>query len=356
QECLLGLLRSKTVIYVTHEVEFLAAADLILVMKDGKITHCGKYADLLNNGTDFMELVGAHKKALSTLDSIDEGIVSNEISTLEQDLDVPVSRGGEKEEEKKDEQNGKIDNKGDEAKGQLVQEEERERGRVGFSVYWQFITMAYGGALVPFMLLAHILFQVLQIGSNYWMAWATPISEDVEPPVLETTLIAVYVALAIGSSFCILARTTLLATAVYKTATIICNKMHFCIFRAPMSFFDSTPSGRILNRVSTDQSAVDTNIPYLAASFAFLLIQLLGVIAVMSQSAWQVFIVFIPVIAISIWYQQYYLPPARELSRLVRVCKAPILQNFSETISGTSTIRSFDQQSRFQEKNMKLII
>ncbi|RYR45354.1 ABC transporter C family member 3 [Arachis hypogaea] len=355
KECLLGLLRSKTVIYVTHQVEFLPAADLILVMKDGKITQCGKYADLLNNGTDFMELVGAHKKALSTLDSIDEGIVSNEISTLEQDLDVPVSRGGEKEEEKKDEQNGKIDNKGDEAKGQLVQEEERERGRVGFSVYWQFITMAYGGALVPFILLAHILFQVLQIGSNYWMAWAAPISQDVEPPVLETTLIAVYVALAIASSFCILARTTLLATAVYKTATIICNKMHFCIFRAPMSFFDSTPSGRILNRVSTDQSAVDTNIPYLAASFSFLLIQLLGVIAVMSQSAWQVFIVFIPVIAISIWYQQYYLPPARELSRLVGVCKAPILQNFSETISGTSTIRSFDQQSRFQEKNMKLI-
>jgi len=52
--------------------------------------------------------------------------------------------------------------------------------------------------------------------------------------------------------------------------------------------------------------------------------------------------------------QQYYIPSARELSRLVGVCKAPIIQHFSETISGTSTIRSFDQQSRFQETNMKL--
>ncbi|XLU63251.1 hypothetical protein S245_022460, partial [Arachis hypogaea] len=354
KECLLGLLRSKTVIYVTHQVEFLPAADLILVMKDGKITQCGKYADLLNNGTDFMELVGAHKKALSTLDS-DEGIISNEISTLEQDSDFPISQGGEEEEEKKDEQNGKTGNKGDEAKGQLVQEEERESGRVGFSVYWQYITMAYGGALVPFILLAHTLFQVLQIGSNYWMAWATPISQDVEPPVSETTLIAVYIALAVASSFCILARTTLFATALCKTATIIFNKMHFCIFRAPMAFFDSTPSGRILNRASTDQSSVDTEVPYQFASFVFPLIQLVGIIAVMSQAAWQVFIVFIPVIAISIWYQQYYLPAARELSRLVGVCKAPIIQNFSETISGTPTIRSFDQQSRFQEKNLKLI-
>ncbi|XP_028221561.1 ABC transporter C family member 3-like isoform X1 [Glycine soja] len=353
KECLLGLLCSKTVVYVTHQVEFLPAADLILVMKDGKITQCGKYTDLLNSGADFMELVGAHKKALSTLDSLDGAAVSNEISVLEQDVNVSDTHGFKEKEASKDEQNGQTDNKS-ELQGQLVQEEEREKGKVGFSVYWKCITTAYGGALVPFILLAQILFQALQIGSNYWMAWATPISEDVQPPVEGTTLIAVYVGLAIGSSFCILARAILLVTAGYKTATILFNKMHFCIFRAPMSFFDSTPSGRILNRASTDQSALDTDIPYQIASFAFILIQLLGIIGVMSQAAWQVFIVFIPVIAISILYQQYYIPSARELSRLVGVCKAPIIQHFAETISGTSTIRSFDQQSRFQETNMKL--
>jgi len=52
--------------------------------------------------------------------------------------------------------------------------------------------------------------------------------------------------------------------------------------------------------------------------------------------------------------QQYYIPAARELSRLIGVCKAPIIQHFAETISGTSTIRSYDQQSRFRETNMRL--
>ncbi|KAK7371932.1 hypothetical protein VNO80_05299 [Phaseolus coccineus] len=297
-------------------------------------------------------VVGAHKKALSTLDSLDGATVSNEISTLEQDLNVPGMHGFI-EEASKDEQNSGTNNKS-EPQGQLVHEEEREKGKVEFSVYWKCITTAYGGALVPFILLAQILFEGLQIGSNYWMAWATPISMDVELPVEGTTLIVVYVCLAIGSSFCILARTILLVTTGYKTATILFNKMHFCIFRAPMSFFDSTPSGRILNRASTDQSALDTEIPYQIASFAFIVIQLLGIIAVMSQAAWQVFVVFIPVIAVSLCYQQYYIPSARELSRLVGVCKAPNIQHFSETISGTSTIRSFDQQSRFQETNMKL--
>jgi len=221
-------------------------------MKDGKITQCGRYNDLLGYGADFMELVGAHKIALSTIDSLDGTNVSNEISTLEQDVNVSGTQGSKEEEESTDKQNGKTDKS--EPKGQFIQKEERVKGKVSFSVYWKCITTAYGGALVPFILLAQILFQVLQIGSNYWMAWATPVSTDVEPPVEETTHIVVYVSLAIGSSLCILARSMLLVTAGYKTATILFTKMHYCIFRAPMSFFDSTPSGRILNRVCIPHS------------------------------------------------------------------------------------------------------
>ncbi|WVZ15996.1 hypothetical protein V8G54_013562 [Vigna mungo] len=89
---------------------------------------------------------------------------------------------------------------------------------------------------------------------NYWMAWATPVSIDVELPVEGITLIVVYVSLAIGSSLCILARSMLLVTTGYKTATILFTEMHYCIFRAPMSFFDCTPSGRILNRVCKPHS------------------------------------------------------------------------------------------------------
>ncbi|KAJ1441275.1 P-loop containing nucleoside triphosphate hydrolase [Sesbania bispinosa] len=354
KECLLGLLSSKTVVYVTHQVEFLPASDLILVMKDGKITQCGKYNDLLNSGTEFMELIGAHREALSALDSLDGDTVSDKISTSQKDVNVSLSHGVKEKEVNKDVQNSGTDDKC-EPKGQLIQEEEREKGKVGFLVYWKYLTTSYGGALVPLILLAEILFQLLQIASNYWMAWATPISKDVEPAIGGSTLLVVYVALAIGSSLCVLTRATLVVTAGYKTATLLFNKMHLCIFRASMSFFDATPSGRILNRASTDQSAVDINIPFQTASFACSMIHLLGIVVVMSQVVWQVFIVFIPMTAISIWYQQYYLPSARELSRFVGVCKAPVIQHFAETISGTSTIRSFDQVSRFQQTNMKLM-
>ncbi|PIA25637.1 hypothetical protein AQUCO_11000043v1 [Aquilegia coerulea] len=353
KECLLGLLGSKTVIYVTHQVEFLPSADLILVMKDGKISQSGKYDAILNSGTDFMELVGAHKKALSTLKSAETAADSKHAKGIEENVSVENDKIAEHGEEKKREASNKDENISPQA--QLVQEEEREKGRVGLQVYWKYLTTAYGGALVPFIIFVQVLFQTLQIGSNYWMAWATPISEDVEPPVKGSTLIFVYVILAIGSSICVLVRALLLVTAGYKTATILFNKMHMCIFRAPMSFFDATPSGRILNRASTDQSAVDLNIPYQIGSFAFSIIQLIGIIVVMSQVAWQVFIIFIPVIGTCIWYQQYYIPTARELARLIGVCKAPLIQHFAESISGSTTIRSFDQESRFMDTNLKLM-
>ncbi|KAH9804136.1 ABC transporter C family member 3 [Citrus sinensis] len=331
QEVLLGLLSSKTVIYVTHQVEFLPAADLILVMKDGKITQAGKYNDLINSGTDFMELVGAHKQALLALGSI-EGRPASERASGENGGTVIANRIVKEVENNKG-QNDKADEVAV-SKGQLVQEEEREKGKVGFSVYWKYITTAFGGALVPFILLAQTLFQILQIASNYWIVWATPGTKDVKPVVTGSTLLIVYVALAVGSSFCVLARSTLLATAGYKTATLLFNEMHYCIFRAPMSFFDATPSGRIINRASTDQSAADLAIPSLVGAYAFSIIRILGTIAVMSQVAWQVFIVFVPAVGSCIWYQQYYISSARELSRLVGVCKAPVIQHFAETVSG----------------------
>eukprot|EP00253_Pinus_taeda_P007646 PITA_07646 len=331
-------------------------------MRDGEITQAGRYDDILQSGTDFVELVGAHQKALKTISAMEKsevytserfvesscpgntGALKNVTAsdTLEQcgiqnSIDVEEEVEPENHKERLDKEN---------KNSQLVQEEERERGSVSMSVYWSYITAAYNGTLIPIILLAQIISQLLQICSNLWMTSEASTKENESPPVRKSLFILVYVALTLSSSLCVLVRSMLLSLVGLKTANQLFSTLHRCIFRAPMSFFDATPSGRILNRASTDQSAVDTLIPSQLGELAFAFIQLLGIIAVMSHIAWQVFIVFIP---------QYYITSARELARLASVCRAPIVQHFGESISGAAIIRSFDQEFRFMERNLELI-
>ena len=115
----------------------------------------------------------------------------------------------------------------------------------------------------------------------------------------------------------------------------------------------------------------------------FSLIQLVCIIILMSQVGWPVLIMFIIIIAISIWYQasqpklilhmyislisneevskitillqNYYISAARELARMAGIRKAPILHHFSESIAGAPTIRCFGQEERFFLKNLSLI-
>lgn len=345
KEVLLGLLSGKTVIYVTHQVEFLNAADLIVVMKNGSAVQVGKYDDILVPDSEFIQLVGAQNVALP--------------STLNNNMEAPISAHNTRVLIRTESVIGKVDNEGGAAgsapSAQLVKEEERESGRVRFPVYWKYITTAYGGALVILVILASIISQILQIVSNYWLAWATPSLKDAKPVIKGSTLMIVYASLAFGICLCTLVVNSLVVVTGYKTATILFKEMLKTIFRAPMSFFDATPTGRILNRCSTDQSAVETRIPTLIENLISFTILLVGTITVMSIVAWEVLVIFIPLIFASIWYQQYYMPASRELSRLSRVCEAPVIQYFSETISGITTIRSFDQQSRFQPIYMNIV-
>uniref|UniRef100_A0ACD5V339 Uncharacterized protein n=1 Tax=Avena sativa TaxID=4498 RepID=A0ACD5V339_AVESA len=71
KDCLMGMLKDKTILYVTHQVEFLPAADLILVMQDGKIVQKGTFDDLLQQNIGFEAIVGAHSQAIESVVNVE---------------------------------------------------------------------------------------------------------------------------------------------------------------------------------------------------------------------------------------------------------------------------------------------
>ncbi|KAK9104208.1 hypothetical protein Scep_021052 [Stephania cephalantha] len=281
KECLMRLLSQKTVIYVTHQLEFLSSSDMVLVMKDGEIVQSGKYEELIAvSDGELVRLMAAHSQSVSQVSSVQDCEL-NPVNQTESTSGKPDA----------DYDNGKLQD--------VNHEEETESGRVKWRVYSTFMTLAYKGALVPVILFCHVLFQGLQISSNYWLAWAT----EEEGRVGNEKLIGIFALLAGGSSFFVFCRAVLLSTVAIKTAQKIFLGMINSVFRAPLSFFDITPSSRILNRSSTDQSTVDTDIPYRVAGLAFALIQLFSVIFLMSYVAWKIFLLFVIILAISMWYQ-----------------------------------------------------
>ncbi|XP_076893063.1 putative ABC transporter C family member 15 [Bidens hawaiensis] len=334
KKCLLNLLDKKTVVYVTHQLEFLSASDLILVIKDGGIVQSGKYNELIADPTnEFARQIAAHSKSLNQVNPSHQPKTlskSSHGSHIMTEHEPSRSKGGSSE---------------------AMPQEESQSGRVKYSVYNAFITSAYKGALVPVIVICHTFFLLLQMGSSYWMSWAT------EDPgrVSSKRLVGVFVILSGGSSVFILGRAVLLSMIAIETGQNMFLKMLSSVFRAPVSFFDSTPSSRILNRCSTDQSTVDVDIPYRLAGLVFAILQLLSIILLMSHVAWPIFVLCIIIIAISVWYQAYYITTARELARMIGIQKSPIQHHFSESISGASTIRCFNQEIRFLSKCFRVI-
>ncbi|KAL7181090.1 hypothetical protein ACSBR1_040031 [Camellia fascicularis] len=68
KDCVMTALEKKTVILVTHQVEFLSQVNKILVIEGGEITQSGSYKELLMIGTTFEQLVNAHKSSIPVLD------------------------------------------------------------------------------------------------------------------------------------------------------------------------------------------------------------------------------------------------------------------------------------------------
>ncbi|PSR89727.1 ABC transporter C family member 5 like [Actinidia chinensis var. chinensis] len=369
KEYILTALATKTVIFVTHQIEFLPAADLILVLKEGRIIQSGKYDELLQAGTDFNALVSAHHEAIESMDipnhsseESDENnpcdgssllskkcdSVGNNIDSLVKEVQKDVSTSDTKSiKEKKQSKRSR--------KKQLVQEEERERGKVSMNVYLSYMAAAYKGLLIPLIILAQTLFQVLQIASNWWMAWANPQTPGDLPRASSMVLLGVYMALAFGSSCFIFVRAVLVATFGLAATQKLFLKMLVSVFRAPMSFFDSTPAGRILNRVSIDQSVVDLDIPFRLGGFASTTIQLLGIVGVMTNVTWQIMLLVVPMAIACLWMQKYYMASSRELVRIVSIQKSPIIHLFGESIAGAVTIRGFGQEKRFMKRNLYLL-
>lgn len=343
-DCVMGALHQKTVLLVTHQVEFLPAMDSILVMQDGEIRQAGTYKDLLESGDAFLRLVRAHEEALHSVTGNghshpheeEGGAGLQKVGSL-----LPRRLSREEILEKA--------NRAD-ASTQLVQEEGKESGDAGWKPYVDYILVAGGGLAIVGMVVTQFAFSAAQLYSNMWLA-----TEVSNASISSSLLITVYGLVSTLSVLFFFFRSAIMVNLGLKASNSFFHGFTNAIMKAPMSFFDSTPSGRILNRASVDMSVLDLDIPFCFGFVLALVFDLLGIVIATAIATWEIILVVIPALLLVQYLQKYYAAAARELSRINSTTKAPIVNNSSETISGAATIRAFDMTRTFQKKNLVLI-
>ncbi|KAL1438481.1 hypothetical protein MTO96_048092 [Rhipicephalus appendiculatus] len=320
ESCILGAMRGKARLLCTHQVGFLAQADHVIVLRDGKVIAEGPPSTVLKSSV---------MEALPELTSSEEpSSSSSSAAKSSHDTGSSVSQ---------------------ECAGTLVEDEEREFGAVRLSTvrsYWD----AVGTWLAVTVLLSLVLMQVSRTSTDWWLAvwvsWANTtdnlqnhrLIRDTNSDVMNVFL-PIYGGLAVANGFLTLARAFSFAYGGIVAA-------------APLSFLEATPVGRVLNRFSTDVWSIDDTLPFMLNIVLAQSVALAGTLVVTSYGLPWVLLLLIPLAFAYHSLQQYYRWTSRELRRLGSITLSPVYSHFTETVTGLSVIHSFKAVSRFCQENL----
>ncbi|CAL5002918.1 unnamed protein product [Urochloa decumbens] len=329
-EYVMGALSDKTVLLVTHQVEFLHAFDSVVLMSHGQIMHAASYQELLVASKEFQDLVNAHK---GTADYPNVSTIAYKESMRQ------IIR-----------ETGVIHDRGKDGFDQLIRKEEREIGDIGLKPYLVYLGQNKGYIYATLVAVTNTFFTCGQVSQNSWLA------ANVQNPNVSTlNLVLVYIAIGSCSIIFLLFRALLTVDLNIESSRSLFSQLLSALFYAPMSFYHATPLGRILSRVSSDLGIIDLDVPLtLSFSISATLNACIN-LGVLCFFTWQVLFVAAPVIFMSVRLQRYYLASSKELMRINGTTKSLVANHLGESISGAVTIRAFKQENHFFTKMLELI-
>ena len=352
--------RGTTRLLVTHHVHFLPRCDAVIVLEGGRIKHYGKYSDLIDQGVDFAGSVDVSKgdeAPGAALESDEDTEATSEKSAESESAPAKPAEGKDKKPDdgaSKDAVNDdKVKAAMKEAGKSLVTKEEREEGSVAGSAYVHY---AKSGGLIAFisMFVIQGIGRGSEIGASFWLAyWAenaiaaqmtgTPMSNE-----RTTWYLNIYAVFGIVGVIGLTVRSILMAIhRLHASRTLHANLLGR-LLRAPVAFFDVTPTGRILNRFAADMDKIDLDLTQSIGQGMGTVFNVLGALgAIVAATKGTFLIALIPMGYFYYLIQKWFRRTSTELQRVTSISISPIFADFSQVLSGTSTIRAYAEQTRF---------
>ena len=185
---------------------------------------------------------------------------------------------------------------------------------------------------------------VVIVSPDLWLSYFTKMTFENQQ---DMTTLRVYASLVSAAFISATIRVYVFFHVSLRSAENLHNKMVTGVLRAPVLFFDTNPTGRILNRFSKDTGCMDELLPQLLILvIQMFLLAFTAALLPVFTNFWLCFVSF-PVITIFVLLARYYLKTSRELKRLQSICRSPVYSHFSETMDGLDTIRTRKRERDF---------
>ena len=322
--CIIGYLKGKTRILVTHALQYTSFADRIYYMKNGEIKWEGVYKELINQEfySEFIEKIN---------------------SKINKEKDILIS------EKKPKKTNTKVNANLSLNKGiiqRITKDEGKEIGKINKKVFISYFSYIGGLYFLTILLLTLLSWQGLRIISDLWLGyWSEHQGER-----SNTFFFIIYGLTALGGSLFNYLRTRVITSGSINCSTKLHNQMITSLIKAPINLFhDTVPKGQIFNRLSKDLPTVDTYTMYWFMTLTAFGSSFLGAVFVCSLYEKECLFI-LPLFIILCWFlYRFYINCSRELNRIEGVLNSPILNLINETIPGTTTIRAYNLQAKYIE-------
>uniref|UniRef100_A0A670K2R6 ABC-type glutathione-S-conjugate transporter n=1 Tax=Podarcis muralis TaxID=64176 RepID=A0A670K2R6_PODMU len=341
-----GLLKNKTRVLVTNTIHILPKVDNIIVIMNGTISENGSYHELVQRQWAFADFLRSHdtdeKEDQDLQESAPEVFINFRHFPLLNShvilgaIAKSVSRTG-----------GCKETDGAEF---TTEGEKQQTGRAKTSVYLTYLRVA-GSFLWAYILILFICQQAASFCQGYWLSlWA---NDPVYNGTQQHTELRIGVYFFLGFAQAVGKFGSI--ASVFLAGTVASHELFrrllHDVLRLPMSFFERTPSGELLNRFSKEMDAIDSIIPDKLKSllgFLFILLEIYVVIVMATPIA---VVAIVPLTALYAVFQSFFVTTSCQLKRLEAASRSPIYSHISETFQGSIVIRAYKDQRRFILQN-----
>lgn len=311
---ILGLLKDKCRILATHQLWVLNRCDRIIWMENGKIQAIDTFDNLMRDSVAFQQMLET-----TAVEETKDGELAPVAATDD---------GGQKKRKK--------------GKG-IMQAEERAVASVPWSVYDSYIRASGSILNAPMILVLLILSQGANIMTSLWLSYWTSDRFKLALGVY----MGVYAALGVVQALLMFAFMVALSICGTAASKNLLRMAVVRVLRAPMSFFDTTPLGRITNRFSRDVDVMDNTLSDAMRMYFFSIASIIAVFALIIAFFHYFAIALVPLFLLFLFATSYYRSSAREVKRFESILRSTVFAKFGESLSGVACIRAYGLTDKF---------